>query len=137
MTLFLHIGLHKTGTSSLQNFLNRNADLLREQGCLWPQAGRVGGAHHNIGYQLMGKKRFSEDAGGLPELAAELSGAEMAIVSSEELEFLELAHVRTLREGLGVHPVRVIVYLRHHDQLIASTYAQQVKMGANLGTLEE
>lgn len=137
MTLYLHIGLHKTGTSSLQNFLSRNAEALAAQGYVWPRAGLVGGAHHNIGYELLGKGRFSPEAGGLHALLAELDGANNAIVSSEELEFLELAEVRTLRERLGERTVRVIVYLRRQDELIASTYYQQVRMGANMGTFQE
>lgn len=137
MTLYLHIGLHKTGTSSLQNFLGRNADALAKAGYAWPRAGRVAGGHHNLGYQLMGKGRFSTEAGGLEALAAELEAAENAIVSSEELEFLELAEVRRLREGLGDRRVKVLAYLRRQDELIASTYAQQIRMGANLGSFAE
>lgn len=137
MTLYLHIGLHKTGTSSLQNFLGRNAPALAEAGYHWPRAGLVAGGHHNLGYELMSKGRFSAEAGGLEALKAELEGAGNAIVSSEELEFLELAEVRRLREGLGGRPVRVIAYLRRQDELIAATYAQQVRMGANMATFPE
>jgi hypothetical protein len=137
VTLYLHIGLHKTGTSSLQNFLIRNKEALAAAGYLWPRAGSTGGGHHNLGYELLGKPRFAPAAGGLAALAAELEGARNAIVSSEELEFLELAQVRRLREGLGDRRVRVLIYLRRQDELIASTYAQQVRMGSALGTFEE
>lgn len=137
MTLYLHIGLHKTGTSTLQNFLGRNAGALAEAGYSWPRSGLVGGGHHNLGYELMGKGRFFPEAGGLEALAAELAEAKNAIVSSEELEFLDLAQVRRLRQGLGERPVKVLVYLRRQDELIASTYAQQVRMGANLGNLAD
>ena len=38
MTLYLHIGTHKTGTSALQSFLNVNADYLKQQGLYYPRA---------------------------------------------------------------------------------------------------
>ncbi len=39
MTLYLHIGTPKTGTSALQSFLNVNADYLKQQGLYYPCAG--------------------------------------------------------------------------------------------------
>ena len=38
MTLYLHIGTHKTGTSALQSFMNVNADYLKQQGLYYPRA---------------------------------------------------------------------------------------------------
>ncbi|QFT83272.1 hypothetical protein FIU89_21805 (plasmid) [Roseovarius sp. THAF27] len=39
-TLYLHIGLHKTGSTSLQSALFENLDLLKARGYLLPEAGR-------------------------------------------------------------------------------------------------
>src|SRR5690242_19599893 len=36
--LYLHIGTEKTGTSSVQQFLNNNRELLRRHGVLYPVA---------------------------------------------------------------------------------------------------
>jgi len=38
MTLYLHIGTYKTGTSALQSFLNINSDYLKQQGLYYPRA---------------------------------------------------------------------------------------------------
>ena len=47
--LYLHIGLHKTGTSSLQRFLLENRSLLLEAGLgLGPYQDPVSGTHHPI-----------------------------------------------------------------------------------------
>jgi hypothetical protein len=137
LTLYLHIGLHKTGTSTLQNVLGRHAQALAALGVLWPKSGRAGGAHHNIAYELLGRPRFDPSLGGLDDLLRETSDAERAVVSSEDMEFLELGGVRALKARLGDRDVKVVVYLRRQDELIASTYAQQVKMGALLGPFEE
>jgi hypothetical protein len=132
MTVYLHIGLHKTGTSSIQAFLKKNKPALHRLGYLYPKAGWTAGGHHNLAYELLGKKRFSHTAGRLADLAPEIEREPNAILSSEEFEFLELAEVRRLREALGGREAKVIVYLRRQDALIASTYAQQVKMGAKM-----
>ena len=39
-TLFLHIGSHKTGTTSIQNFLAHNRDLLAARGYGYPVTGK-------------------------------------------------------------------------------------------------
>jgi len=35
-TVYLHIGLHKTGTTFLQNVLRANTEALAEQGIIYP-----------------------------------------------------------------------------------------------------
>jgi hypothetical protein len=136
MTVYVHIGLHKTGTSSIQTFLKRNKPALQARGYLYPRTGWTAGGHHNLAYELLGRKRFSTDAGRLADLEAEIAPAANVILSSEEFEFLELAQVRAFQAALGERPVRVLVYLRRQDALIASTYAQQVKMGARMKTFD-
>jgi hypothetical protein len=43
--LFLHIGRHKSGTSSIQHFFNQNRTALERDGILYP-APASGVAHH-------------------------------------------------------------------------------------------
>ena len=137
MTVYVHIGLHKTGTSSIQAFLRKNKPALLERGYLYPRTGWTAGGHHNLAYELLGRKRFSEAPGRLADLEAEIATAPNAILSSEEFEFLELAEVRRLKAALGEREARIVVYLRRQDALIASTYAQQVKMGARMRPFED
>lgn len=137
MTVYVHIGLHKTGTSSIQAFLRKNKPALMERGWLYPRTGWTAGGHHNLAYELLGRKRFSEAAGRLSELAGEIAGAPNAVLSSEEFEFLELDEVRRLKAALDGREARIVVYLRRQDELIGSTYAQQVKMGARMKPFEE
>ena len=137
MTVYVHIGLHKTGTSSIQAFLKRNKPALLSRGYLYPRTGWTAGGHHNLAYQLLGRKRFSNEAGRLEDLETEIAQADNVILSSEEFEFLELSQVRAFRAGLGERPVKILVYLRRQDALIASTYAQQVEMGARMKSLRD
>jgi len=48
--IILHIGRHKSGTSSLQRFFHDQSEVLAQKGILYPKAGRVGNgiAHHAL-----------------------------------------------------------------------------------------
>jgi len=53
INLYIHIGLHKTGTTSIQNFLTLNENILSKKGYLYPATGRKGQAQHLLA-QAMG-----------------------------------------------------------------------------------
>lgn len=92
-TLFVHIGTHKTGTTSVQWYLNRHASKLKGYGTYVPKAGcpspRSSG-HHNIPWLLAGDPRAKIAHGGIDALLAELAEVDSpnAVVSSEEFHFL-------------------------------------------------
>jgi hypothetical protein len=46
--VFIHIGLHKTGTSSIQQFLTANRDVLERNRVLYPAGISGGQAHHQF-----------------------------------------------------------------------------------------
>jgi hypothetical protein len=137
MTVYLHIGLHKTGTSSIQSFLGSNRQVFTDGGVAIPTAGWLEGAHHNIPLEILGKPKFNPANGGLEQALPEIDASPDALLTSEEFEFLDLAGVKRLKQVLGSRPVKVVVYLRRQDALIASTYAQQIKMGARLGSFSD
>lgn len=119
-TLFVHIGTHKTGTTSIQHFLRTHASSLRECGIFVPTAGtlsRVSG-HHNIAWQVRNDPRYRAGAGGIDELIAELqrSQARTAVISSEDFEYLsqyprELKAFDERLEAAGF-ATRYLVYFR-------------------------
>lgn len=92
-TLFIHAGTHKTGTTSVQWYLNRHGRKLSTYGTYVPRAGcpsaRSSG-HHNIPWLLMGDPRAKIEHGGIDALLAELAEVDspQAVVSSEEFQFL-------------------------------------------------
>ncbi len=51
-TIYLHIGLHKTGTTSLQRFLGDQADWLRANGKIYPNLTNQFGAHTHFGLNI-------------------------------------------------------------------------------------
>ena len=56
--VFIHIGLGKTGTSSIQKLLIENCELLSTQGILVPKTGmKYGKAHHDLA--VLGDEKMS------------------------------------------------------------------------------
>jgi hypothetical protein len=51
-TVYLHIGMNKTGTSALQRFFAQNQVRLAENGVLYPVSGRAGDAHYCLSRAL-------------------------------------------------------------------------------------
>jgi hypothetical protein len=88
--LFIHCGLHKTGTKALQIFLRNNTKRLRDAGILYPYAGcldSVASGHHNIAWQIARDRRFDKALGDIGALAKEIGNFSGDILlSSEDFE---------------------------------------------------
>jgi hypothetical protein len=139
-TLFLHAGTHKTGTTSLQDLMARNARRFRKAGVLYPESGRrrtpvadaMSGQHH-IAWELNGDARFDPRAGTLAQLLDELraSAAPVAVVSSEDFEYLHRRPERLERLASGVraagYAARVVLFLRPQADYAESLYAELVQ----------
>lgn len=143
----LHVGTGKTGTTSIQNLLRLNRDVLGERGILYPRSpGR--GRHVKLGlsfrsddeYESMPawhqmrarsperfRRRFHRRL--LDEL--EKVGPRRVVFSDEALYTLPVDGLLRLRTFLAEHfgATHVIVYLRRQDDHLVSYYQQQVKVG--------
>lgn len=129
--LILHIGRHKSGTSSLQHFLSGSRALLSGQGILYPHAGssnRI--AHHTLATKCHPKQ---SDGAGLAGIAtairAELEPHHTRILlSSEAFQNLpDLGRVQDFARALGVRDIRVLCYVREHLDYAVSGFRQMVQ----------
>lgn len=140
MIVFVHAGLHKTGSTAIQSFLSLNRGLLAARGLYIPEAGAVGigeadqWAHHNIAWEA-GGYATSPDAGGLDDLVAELERERppRACISSEVFATLYrqpemLARVRSALLAIGAE-VRVVLFFRPQASYLEGIYAELVKHG--------
>lgn len=130
----VHIGLHKTGSSALQHFLNANRTLLGQLGYYLPDAGWTGLAHHQICYDILKFARFDPEQACLAHLNLEVSQHKQKglspILTSEEFERFGAKDVDVFRDALGLDDCQIVIFLRRQDDYLISDYGQQIKMGA-------
>lgn len=139
--LFLHIGHYKTGSSALQSFLNGAKGALKEEGVLYPNAGRAktnSNTHARLSLGLLERHGFTpppwyKDSGPVEgDFAAlaeeiEASGCKRVVVSSEEfVQFAFRADYQTaladLKARLAAYDVKIVFYLREPFSLMKSWF---------------
>ncbi len=127
MRFILHIGINKTGTSSLQKTFSENADALRALGICYPETGRGGGAaHHDLSRALKGMpaERLGLPAAWREDFIAEAESCPTCLVSSEDFATMpDPAMAATL---FPPGETRVVVYLREHVSHLVSWYQQYI-----------
>lgn len=140
-TLILHIGLHKTATSYVQNILSMHRyDLLRE-GVLYPTAGTDEGASENTrdGAQS-GHAQFywAKDRRGLVStmLNEVADNVSTVLLSSEDFSLPRRRPTpeQFLNEFSGFGCAKVVLVLRRQDAWIESYYKQFVDQYSNFET---
>ncbi|HEX8233094.1 MAG TPA: hypothetical protein VF559_07110 [Caulobacteraceae bacterium] len=128
--LYLHIGFHKAGSTTLQAFLKANTAQFAGAGLLYPDIGREAhhDAHHALAASLRPVRADSEQTArlwsDLRELALGHPGD--VAISSEGLDAVDPAPLGRLIEGV---PVKVICYLRELPGRVVSIYNQATKNG--------
>ena len=90
-TVFLHAGMHKTGTSAFQQFMQDQRHWLLEHGYYVPETGRTkGGAHHLLVRAiagLPGPPAFADLPSALTKEISE-AGQPDLIISSEAMSHI-------------------------------------------------
>ena len=148
MKLLLHIGSHKTASTSIQHFCALNRDLLKSYGCLYPKNKDSAYVFNFLAAQLaFGKgdltKRYLQEV----RTKAEREKCHTVIISAESFYamtwfFLDIQgkqyegdywqnEARLIKELSkcceGYDEVGVVCYLRPQDDYAASLYNQFVK----------
>lgn len=141
-TLYLHAGLHKTGTTSIQAFLAANTVALESAGVLFPRTGRLvrrwGSeytGHHNVAWQLLGWPQYDPGDGTFDELLDEIrkTSPPSVVVSAEDLQFMQsrpnaLAEM-VARVRAGGYEIKPIVYLRAQNEYAQALYVEYARTG--------
>jgi hypothetical protein len=134
-TLYLHIGYHKTGTTSLQSLLDQNATALRGIGVYYPDT--VGDGKRNYFHkhlQFFIDLKTAHDQQG--DIAAPVramarliqdSGAPTTIVSEESFSGLTEAVLDRLADLRADFTVKVVAVLRRQDKFLQSFYQQAIR----------
>ena len=130
----LHAGTHKTGTTSLQYFLQANSDALSRVGISFSKTGWYGvvPGNHHVAWELW-QNTFDNH---VSQLIAEMESLAVPsiILSAEDFSILNLrpenlARFAELIRAAGFTP-KVLIYLRDQPGFAESMYAERVKHGA-------
>jgi hypothetical protein len=131
-TLFVHIGMGKTGTTALQNFFWSNRRELGRHGIAYPEVGVVSGAHHLLSPHhppfLKGQWDFMNPDQWISKILGETQ--DTVLLSSELMAWAAHELARDFCEAIRDHfDVRIVIYLRRQDNMIMASYNQQIKGG--------
>jgi hypothetical protein len=138
LKLFIHIGAHKTGTTSIQMAMEDSGQALAAAGFIYPRCCWYHHAQHRLAFAL--KTMRDPAAGDTPEFASELADlqralaeakAGRALISSEEFFALKDDAVARLAGGLKQYEVAIIAFVRRPDELFLSSYNQNAKQPGN------
>lgn len=147
--VYLHVGLPKTASSTLQNSFMNSPDVLRDMNIRYLRAGT--GDFHDYGHHilvmgLLGERGRHIYAGLTPErvnaawdeaMTEIAQGVESYYFISSELFSMELTEtedLERLRDAFSDYELRVVMVLRDPGDFLNSVYAQRVRDGYD-GTL--
>ena len=146
--LFLHLGLPKTGTTSIQSFLRQNPEVLTDVGVIYPKVGPENPdhpffhpkpataflaeevSHQFLARELVGRNRL---AAGTPLWSTAFrmidgSGAHTAVISYENFSSqVSLYEFDAISEQLKAYDVTGLIYLRRQDKWAISLYSHFVR----------
>jgi hypothetical protein len=150
-TIYLHIGMPKTGTTSLQKFLFDNREKLLEKGYLYPLSGMMSNGslitfnHHGLGKALLKKYdpkylviknsrsgRIQWES-SWEDLKKEIKviNPQNVIISSEcftfKKEFYDLDIIAMVKKMLEEYETKIVIYLRRQDDFLRSLYCHYMK----------
>jgi hypothetical protein len=135
--LFVHIGLHKTGSSTIQGFLRDNERALVDRGYEFSSVGRGHGLGNIDIANSVSERRsaLGDRRGSADTLAAEVRARpeRTHVISAEAFETLNDEDVARLAAAFAGIPVTVVCYIRNTPAHIQSRYAQLAK-SASLDT---
>ena len=130
---YIHIGPHKTGTTSIQAFLKENRSTLLKQGYFVPETRNVHGGHHLLARQLCGlavPQHHQETAARFATAIRDIT-CEAVVISSESLDSLLLERncARNFFSRMEEHNLepKIVFFPRNQSQLLNSRYTQVVK----------
>jgi len=136
--LVLHIGMHKTGTTSIQRFFVRNRLALKCFGIDYPKAFDANGRRlpkHNDFFVAISHEKDSgkphpalgPSAARVEKLAGRVKAGRVTVLSAEGLSGEHPTFARAFAPLRGKFDVRVVCFLRRQDEWAGSFYKQMVQ----------
>ena len=120
--LYFHIGVHRTGTTTIQHLLHNNSEQLHAQGYRFA----FGMEHHTkLGWKIsrgqLSPEKFINDL----IADADQTQCQSMVISGED--FCTIKNVKPLKPLSEHFDVRIICYLRRQDLWLESWYNQHIR----------
>lgn len=137
--VIFHIGPHKTGSTSIQGFMNMNYEVLKEKGILYPKAGRMYSDNklrplHNPLIKSFIETGRIETEEYVEALREEIDSTKpnIVIISSEAMsrEYISLDFLGSLQRIFHNAERCWVLFLRRQDELVLSRYYETIKVGS-------
>ena len=136
--LLLHIGMHKTGTTSLQRFFVRNRSILSLMGIDYPKAFDASGKklpkHNDLFLAISHEKDFGtphpilgSSAERVDRLARRIETKRITVLSAEGFSGESPAFAEAFAPLRGRFDIKVICFLRRQDDWVQTFYKQMVQ----------
>ncbi|MEQ8384561.1 MAG: hypothetical protein RH949_19590 [Coleofasciculus sp. A1-SPW-01] len=150
-TIYLHIGMPKTGTTYLQHFLFENREKLLKQGYLYPLPTKIlnkqnitSKNHHGLANGLLKIYRTKNPCANEQLNSNNMEGRwenmkreiktlkpKNVIISSEAFtakqEFYNPDIIELVKKKLDGYETKIVIYIRRQDEFFMSWYNQNVK----------
>jgi hypothetical protein len=132
-TIYLHVGLPKTGTTFLQDLMREHADALAAEGLRYPLQGAPD--HFLPALDARGNLAFAgverpEAAGTWAALVREAAAApDRALISHEVLATADAPHARAAVQALTRFDAHVVVTARDPARQVVADWQESVKHG--------
>lgn len=137
--LILHIGMHKTGTSSVQRYFSRNRMMLRRMGVSYPNSIGIDGArqpkHASIFDAISHEADFGSPHPVLGPSATvigstadeiESSSGQIGVLSAEGLSGERRVFAEAMASLSDRFDTTVVIFVRRQDHWVESFYKQMV-----------
>lgn len=125
MKLIFHIGMPKTGSTSLQTFLCNNNDALRNQGIIYEPEAFNCCLNHNKYF----RNTTDEAVSFLKERIEKHKNYPYYLVSTEIIFSIPKEKIKLLKKFINDYDIDFVLYLRRQDDLFDSLFKQRVKIG--------
>lgn len=132
-TVYLHVGMPKCASSTVQGYFNKNDQRDRADGFVYPVAGRSTSGYFN--HEPIVHLNAEEVVGLVKEIEREAEGAETVFISAEAFvnaywdQPVTVNLIEQLNATFGASNVRLMFLMRNHFPFVESAFAQFVKGG--------
>jgi hypothetical protein len=125
--LFVHMGTHRTATTSIQAFMFSNRQALLDSGVLYP----FGVRRHNAEIRkiVAGTMTWAEFSAQIEAQVAAARNVHTVVISDEDISFIQnVGKFAALKEAFDLH---FVLFMRRQDLWLESWYMQNIKWQFN------